>query len=103
MSKVTVRREVANGQWKFVEPAVPTGEVHKFAEELRDGPEGAYYERLEVRRCGKKETGISFIFHHDGSAKEHQEYFHRMRQYLTGRFGEDNVHWDVSSSMDVVK
>lgn len=102
-SRPVAHRNITNGQWKVDEPAGSEIELTFLAKELAEGPDGHNYLMLDVRGSGKNQWAILFKYQYDGTKAGHDKYFRETRDMLIERYGEDNVHWDVSSTIVSIK
>jgi hypothetical protein len=103
MSETTQRTKLINGQWKVEDEVASARDLIKLAEEWRDGPSGEHYVSLAVRRGGRNQVAIYFEYLYDGTSAGFEKYTAETMKELETRFGKNNVHWDITSSLWRIK
>jgi len=98
---------IVSGMWKFAD-TVPLERLIALGRGWGMGANGDHYLDIHIRQCSKNQHGIGFKYRLDldGSEgdwkRQHQRFFHRMKEQLENDFGKDFVGWDVTSSTHII-
>lgn len=102
-----VAQPIVSGMWKFAD-TVPVERLVAIARGWSMGLYGDRYTDIHIRQCSKNQHGIGFKYKLDADISEadwkrqHQKFFHRMKDQLEQMFGKEFVGWDVTSSTHII-